>query len=413
MIPVETGSTALTRGEDCVEMSAVNRRSLFWPTVLAYGFRPFFLLAGLQATLFIPVWLLILLGDGGFTPVLSPLAWHAHEMLFGFIAAALAGFLLTAIPSWTGQRGFAGAPLLLLVLLWMAGRLVTTLQLDLGPVVVAIVDLAFLPALALTVLPALIRSGNRRNLVFIGILAALFTANLHFHLVGATRVDPLQFAINVVLLMVALVGGRILPAFTSSGLKQRGIDIKIKRYPLLDVSALLAVFAVLLVDVLLPATILAAVTAALAAILLALRLVRWQGHRTLRDPILWVLHMAYAWLPVGLALKAAWLFGAPIPQASWLHALTSGAFSIMILAVMSRAALGHTGRKLVATGPLVAAYWLVGAAALVRVFGPMLAGDAWRLWMIASGALWTLGFLLFVVVFAPVLCRPRADGRAG
>jgi len=107
------------------------------------------------------------------------------------------------------------------------------------------------------------------------------------------------------------------------------------------------------------------------------------------------------------------LFGAPIPQASWLHALTSGAFSIMILAVMSRAALGHTGRKLVATGPLVAAYWLVGAAALVRVFGPMLAGDAWRLWMIASGALWTLGFLLFVVVFAPVLCRPRADGRAG
>ena len=129
MIPVETGSTALTRGENCVEMSAVNRRSLFWPTVLAYGFRSFFLLAGLQATLFIPVWLLILLGDGGFTPVLSPLAWHAHEMLFGFIAAALAGFLLTAIPSWTGQRGFAGAPLLLLVLLWMAGRLVTTLAL--------------------------------------------------------------------------------------------------------------------------------------------------------------------------------------------------------------------------------------------------------------------------------------------
>jgi uncharacterized protein involved in response to NO len=278
---------------------------------------------------------------------------------------------------------------------------------------VAVIDLAFLPALALTVLPAMIRSGNRRNLVFIGILAALFAANLHFHLAGANRVAPLSFGINVVLLMVALVGGRILPAFTSSGLRQRGFDIQIKRYPLLDVSALLATLGVLVVDLLLPATTLAAVAATLAALLLALRLARWQGHRTLRDPIIWVLHMAYAWLPVGLALKAAWLFGAPVPQASWLHALTSGAFSIMILAVMSRAALGHTGRDLIAAGPVVAAYWLVGAAALVRVFGPILQGDAWRLWMITSGSLWTLGFFLYVVVYAPILCSPRADGRAG
>jgi uncharacterized protein involved in response to NO len=295
----------------------------------------------------------------------------------------------------------------------MAGRLVTTLPLGLGPLMVAIIDLAFVPALALTVLPAMIRSGNRRNFVFIGMLAALFAANLHFHLAGADRVEPLRLAINVVLLMVALVGGRILPAFTSSGLKQRGIDIQIKRYPLLDISALLATLAVLIVDLLLPATTLAALAAALAAILLALRLARWQGHRTLHDPIIWVLHIAYAWLPVGLALKAAWLFGAPVPQASWLHALTSGAFSMMILAVMSRAALGHTGRELIAAGPVVAAYWLVGAAALVRVFGPMLAGEAWRLWMIASGSLWGLGFLLYVVVYAPILCGPRADGRAG
>lgn len=394
-------------------MSAINRRLLQWPAVMGYGFRPFFLLAGLQATLAIPAWLLLLLGDGGFSPVLSPLAWHAHEMLFGFIAAALAGFLLTAIPSWTGQRGFAGAPLLLLVLLWIAGRLVTTLPMGLGPLMVAVIDLAFLPSLALTVLPALIRSGSRRNLVFIGLLAALFAANLHFHLTGANRVEPLSLGINVMLLMVAMVGGRILPAFTSSGLKQRGIDIQIKRYPPLDVSALLATLGVLIVDLLLPATTLAAVAATLAAILLALRLARWQGHRTLRDPIIWVLHMAYAWLPVGLALKAAWLFGAPVPQASWLHALTGGAFSIMILAVMSRAALGHTGRELIAAGPVVAAYWLVGAAALVRVFGPVLQGDAWRLWMIASGSLWTLGFFLFVVVYAPILCSPRVDGRAG
>jgi uncharacterized protein involved in response to NO len=147
--------------------------------------------------------------------------------------------------------------------------------------------------------------------------------------------------------------------------------------------------------------------------LLALRMARWQGHRTLHDPIIWVLHVAYAWLPVGLALKAAWLFGAPIPDTSWLHALTAGAFSTMILAIMSRATLGHTGRELVAPALIVIAYYMIGVAALMRVFGPMLFAEAWRFWMMASGSLWSLAFILFVVVYAPILCSPRADGRAG
>jgi uncharacterized protein involved in response to NO len=176
---------------------------------------------------------------------------------------------------------------------------------------------------------------------------------------------------------------------------------------------LMATLAVLIVDIFLPATIFAAVAATLAAALLALRLARWQGHRTLQDPIIWVLHVAYAWLPVGLLLKAAWLFGAPIPHTSWLHALTAGAFSTMILAIMSRATLGHTGRVLVAPGLIVIAYYLIGIAALMRVFGPILIAEAWRFWMIASGSLWSLAFILFVVVYAPILCSPRADGRAG
>lgn len=394
-------------------MPTERRISSSWPAVLGYGFRPFFLLAGTHAVLAIPVWLILLQGAGSFTSPISPLAWHAHEMLFGFIVAAVAGFLLTAVPSWTARRGYAGAPLLGLTLLWIAGRLVTTFPLGLTALMVALIDLAFIPILVLTILPALIRSGNRRNFVFIGMLAALFAANLHFHLAGATKVEPLLLGINVILLMVAMVGGRILPAFTSSGLKQRGIDIRIRRHPRLDIAALMATLAVVIVDVFLPGTILAAVAATVAAALLAMRLARWQGHRTLRDPIIWVLHVAYAWLPVGLALKAAWLFGAPIPDTSWLHALTAGAFSTMILAVMSRATLGHTGRDLVAPGLIEIAYYLIGVAALMRVFGPILFVEAWRFWMIASGSLWSLAFILFVVVYAPILCSPRVDGRAG
>jgi len=334
-------------------------------------------------------------------------------MLYGFIMAAVAGFLLTAVPSWTSRRGYAGAPLLGLTLIWIAGRIVITLPLGLSALMVALIDLTFIPVLALTILPALIRSGSRRNFAFIGLLTVLFAGNLHFHLAGATKVEPLLLGINAVLLMVAMVGGRILPAFTSSGLKQRGINIRIRSHPPLDRAALMATLAVVIVDVLFPGTIVAAVAATVAAALLALRLARWQGHHTLRDPIIWVLHLAYAWLPIGLALKAAWMFGALIPDTSWLHALTAGAFSTMILAVMSRATLGHTGRELVATGLIKIAYYLIGVAALMRVFGPMLFAQAWRFWMIASGSLWSLAFILFLVVYAPILCSPRVDGRAG
>lgn len=384
-----------------------------WPAVLGYGFRPFFLLAAIQAALAIPLWLSFLLGFGLPTPTLAPLSWHAHEMLFGFVLAAMAGFLLTAVPSWTGQRGYAGAPLLVLALVWIIGRLVMTLPMGLAPLVVTAADLAFIPALALTLLPALLRSGNRRNFIFIGLLALLFASNLHFHLAGARQIGPLMLAVNVILLMVALIGGRILPAFTSSGLKARGMEVRIPRSPLLDNAALIATLAVVMIDIVLPRSGFAALAAASAALLLALRLSRWQGYRGLREPLIWVLHLAYLWLPIGLALKAAWLFGAPIPGTSWLHALTAGAFSTMILAVMSRASLGHTGRELVAPATVVAAYWLISVAALMRVFGPMLWPAAYSTWMGASGALWSLAFFLFLVIYAPILCRPRIDGRAG
>jgi uncharacterized protein involved in response to NO len=382
-----------------------------YPVVLGYGFRPFFLLAGIHAAIAIPLWILALHGIDLPRTALPAPVWHAHEMLFGFIAAAMAGFLLTAVPSWTNQRGYAGAPLAALVLLWLAGRVVMTIPLGLPPLWAGIVDLAFLPALALMLLPALLRSGNRRNLVFIGLLALLFASNLHFHLNAANSIAPLFMGLNAMMFVLTLLAGRVVPAFTSAALKQLGNDIRIRRFQPLDRAALVAVAGVLLVDLVLPGGVYAAFMAAVAALLLALQLGQWQGHRASCMPIVWVLHVGFAWLPVSLAIKSATLFGAAIPATAWLHALTVGAMASMIIGIMSRAALGHTGRPLVTPGPVVVAYWLLTLAALARVFGPMLAPGS--LWLTIAGLLWCLAFLLYLFVYAPILVRPRIDGRPG
>jgi len=334
-------------------------------------------------------------------------------MLYGFVAAALAGFLLTAVPSWTNRRGYAGAPLAGLALVWLAGRIAMTVPLGLPPLWAGVIDLAFLPLLALTILPALLRSGNRRNLVFIVLLSLLFIANLRFHLNGAHAAGPLLLGLNAMMFLITLLGGRLLPVFTSSRLKQLGIEARIRRYQPLDRTALIAVAGVLLIDLIVPESFYAAFMAAVAAVLLALQLGQWQGHKTLRMPILWVLHVAYAWLPICLALKAAFLFAVPIPGSSWLHAFTAGAMATMIIAIMSRAALGHTGRALVAPKAAVFAYLLLTAAALTRVFGPILLPAAGGLWLVIAALSWCLALILYLLVYAPILCRPRIDGRPG
>jgi uncharacterized protein involved in response to NO len=384
-----------------------------WPAIFGYGFRPFFLLAGIYASAALPWWIAVLYLGAPSPAGPAPLAWHAHEMLYGFAAAAVAGFLLTAVPSWTGRRGYAGAPLAALVLLWLAGRLAMTFTGTAGGPLAAAIDLAFFPALALTLLPALLREGKRRNLVFIAVLALLFAANLQFHLDGAISTAPLRLGLNTMLLLLTLLGGRILPAFTSAGLKARGLEIRIGRHPLLDRATLAAVGAVLAVDLLSPGGPLAGGAAALGALLLALQLGRWQGYRCLGDPLLWVLHVAYAWLPVCLALKAAALFGLPLPANAWVHALTAGAMTTMIAGVTSRAGLGHTGRALIAPPPMPAAYLLLTAAALARVFGPLLYPAATPWWHGLSAALWSIAWLVFTLVYAPMLLRPRADGKPG
>lgn len=398
---------------DALAQAAVRPRF----TPFAYGFRPFFFGAGAFAALALGCWLWIY-GRGALPfDTLPPQLWHGHEMLFGFVGAAIAGFLLTAVPSWTGARGFAGRPLIALFAIWLAGRIALALPATLPWGAIAAIELAFLPALAALIAPPLLRERNR-NTPLLLVLAALWLADATF-LVGAAQgetvvaIRAVYFAIHLVLLLVTVIGGRIVPAFTANALRRRGITAEVRSSVWVERTTLGAMVAVVVLELLAPASTLAALAAALAAAAQLLRLVRWQGRFTLREPIVWVLHAAYVWLPIGLALKAVWLLAGPVWAAHWLHALTIGVAALMILAVMTRASLGHTGRPLVVSGWIAVAYGLLAAAAAVRVFAPSLAPQSYVATVLAAGLLWVTAFSIFVVVYAPILLRSRVDGGAG
>jgi uncharacterized protein involved in response to NO len=386
------------------------------PVLFALGFRPFFLLVGIAGVALVPLLAIALAagtapGDG-----LALTRWHGHEMLFGFIAAAIAGFLLTTTPTWTGQRPCTGAALAGLAGLWLAGRFALAPGSGIPLPWAAAIDLAFVPALGLAVSAPILRARDWRNLGFAFILGALCVLNLGFHgtVLGwfALPFDPLLVTVDLIAILITLVAGRIVPAFTRNRLAAEGVQAPVGAPLWLDRLVMAAMLAVLIGDLLLAARPAAGWLAACAGMVQLARLWHWQTARVLRVPLLWALHLGYAWLVVGLLLKGIWLLSGLSVAAHWLHAFTSGCFGLMILAVMTRASLGHTGRPLVAPPVMVAAYLLLAAAALVRVFGPALSGP--YLGVVAlAGLLWSGAFTLFVVVYFPILTRPRVDGRPG
>jgi uncharacterized protein involved in response to NO len=385
--------------------------------VFSHGFRPHFLLAGFAALVLLPAWALSLVGGMPLATGWPPTLWHAHEMLFGFIASAIAGFLLTAVPSWTGQKGYAGAPLVALASLWLLARVLIATSARWPPWLTAGVDLAFLPLLAALIAVPLVRSRNRNTPLLLVVLL-LWSSNLAFHL-ALLRGDPpmarhaLFLGIDLVLILVTVIGGRIVPSFTTSALRQKGVAAAVASRPWLAGVAVASMVAVAAGDTFWPDQALNGWLAAFAALAQAVRMAQWQAARTLRMPILWVLHLAYAWLPVGLALKAMALLGGWLAGAFWLHALTVGALSTMIVAVMTRASLGHTGRPLLANPLTTLGYVLLTAAALVRVFGLAALGLAYAQVIALSALLWTASFALYLGVYAPILWGPRADGKPG
>ncbi|HLZ98487.1 MAG TPA: NnrS family protein [Steroidobacteraceae bacterium] len=384
--------------------------------LFAYGFRSQFFLAGVAALALVPLWAVSFVAGTSIGSGWPPTLWHAHEMLFGFIASAIAGFMLTAVPSWTGQKGFAGRPLIALALVWLAARLLILTSSLWPPLLPAIVDLAFLPLLGVLVMIPLVRSRNR-NTPLLAVLAAFWLTNVVFH-VGLWHHDAplarnaLIIGIDITLLLVTVIGGRIVPAFTSAALRQQGIDGALKSRTAVTVLSIAAMVGVIICDMVRPDSRIAGGIAGIAAVLQAVRLVQWRSLRTLRQPIVWILHLAYAWLPVGLGLKAAALLGGYGFAAFWLHALTIGTLTTMITAVMTRASLGHTGRPLTVHGLTTLAYVLLTAAAAARVFG-LSFGMSYPTVITVAAILWTAAFALFIGVYAPILWGPRADGKPG
>jgi len=386
-------------------------------SLFAYGFRPLFLAAGLAALVLVPLWAMSFALGLPLGSNWPPTLWHAHEMLFGFVAAAIGGFMLTAVPSWTSQRGFAGRPLVVVFALWFLGRLLVATSSFWPPALVALVDVMFLPAIGFLIAPLLLRQSNR-NTPLLAVLAVLSLANVAFHILVARADAPLAgrtllVAIDVVLFLITVIGGRIVPAFTAAALKNRGDLGTAASIKGLTPIAIAVMAAVIILDGGWPGSLAAGWIAATAAVVHAVRLLQWRTLRTLRDPLVWVLHLAYTWLPIGFALKAIALLNGAAFAAFWLHALTIGAAATMILGVMTRAALGHTGRPLVVSPLITAAYLLVSAAAFVRVFGLAVSGQSYPILILLAAILWTAAFALYLAVYTPILVGPRADGKPG
>jgi uncharacterized protein involved in response to NO len=385
--------------------------------LFAYGFRPFFLAAGVYALLVLVAWLWIYTTGAQPLPRQPAQLWHGHEMLYGFVGAAIAGFLLTAVPSWTGARGFAGTPLILLAALWLTGRLAFAAAAVLPLTIVAVCELAFIPVLAGLLAPALLRARNRNSPLLL-VLVSIWLTDVVF-MYALMRDDvllartTLLVAIDIVLLLVTVIGGRIVPAFTASALRARGLAANLRTSRWADGIVIAAMVALVFVDIIAPWHRVAGAVAAVAAIAHAWRLIGWRSWRALDEPLVWSLHLAYAWLPAGLAMKALYVTGNAAWAAHWLHALTIGVAAAMILAVMTRASLGHTGRPLSASRLIGSAYILLSLAAVMRVFAPGLAPDAYRWSVMAAGTLWICAFAIFIMVYSPILLRPRVDGRQG
>ena len=392
-------------------MTAAEMRAYRGPALFSFGFRPFFLGGALWAALAAPLWAGIYIA-GGWAVLGAPgRDWHVHEMLFGYLAAVVAGFLLTAAPNWTGRLPVTGRPLALLFGLWAAGRLAMLLQARLGPLA-ALIDVLFLFALAAVVWREVLAGRNWRNLPVCGLVSLLALANLGLHLRASAPVlaDACErLALGAPAMLIALIGGRIVPSFTRNWLAQRKSSALPAPSGRIDQAALGITGAAVLAWIAAPAWPGAGALLALAGLANLVRLVRWRGAHTGAEPLVWILHLGYAWLAAGLLLIGLSILVAAVPRSTGIHALTAGAFGVMTLAVMTRATLGHTGRARTADRRTVLIYLAANLAAMARAAAPAAGGGQAAL-LGLSAALWALAFLGFAAVYGPMLARRRAGG---
>lgn len=379
------------------------------PAFLRGSFRPFFFLGASWAVIALALWMFALSGGLILPSALEPLIWHRHEMLFGFVGAVIAGFLLTAIPNWTGRLPIAGWPLAGLVGLWAGGRLAVLFSDWTGIVAAAIIDVGFYFVLAGLAAREVLAAKNR-NLPPVILVFLMGVANAADH-AGAAQLTldadvGIRAAIAIVVMLISLIGGRIIPSFTANWMKKQGMTLGLPTQPTrFDLGVLIATGAGLLAWIAAPNAGWVGFLLMVAGAAQLLRLSRWSGLRSAKDPLVFVLHLGYFWVPTGLLLLGGSIVETGIPRSAAIHALTAGAMPTMILAVMTRAILGHTGRQLTARPTTVLIYALITLGALLRVASPFGLLD-YSTGMELAALMWAAAFLVFLATYGPILFQP-------
>ena len=381
--------------------------------LFALGFRPFFLAAGVAAVTLLSIWLFLYSAGGRESTYYGSVGWHGHEMLFGFAVAVISGFLLTAVRNWTSIPTLSGKPLAALAGLWLLGRILPFFPEALPSWLIATTDFLFLPIVAIALSVPLLKSGMKRNLIFIAVLLAMALANLLIHLqqlgfTNNTAALGTTLIINLIILLITIMGGRVIPFFIERALP----GATVKRWRSIEVLAITTVLALVVADLFPSAGPITLVIALFAAASHGVRYVGWHNHRLWSVPLLWVLFSSYGWIIIGFLLKALAASGSVSPFLA-LHAFTVGGIGMLTLGMMARVSLGHTGRKMAAGRLLVLAFFLINLAALVRVLFPLALPEFYPHFIYLSGGLWIGAFLLFTIAYTPVLTRPRVDGRPG
>ena len=395
-------------------MSPIPRlRSYVGPAILSYGFRPFFFLGAAYAGIGILIWLPLLFGDIRLPTAFSPLDWHIHEMLYGYVPAVMTGFLLTAIPNWTGRLPLQGGPLAVLVALWILGRVAVCFSQPAGAFAAGVIDCSFLFFVAAAAAREVIAGRNWRNLPPVAIVLIFFAGNVIFHI--EDRLNGIgsfgtRIGIAAAIALISLIGGRVIPSFTHNWLARENPGRLPTPFGQFDLAVLTVSAASLVLWIALPNWQGTAALMLVAGVGQAVRLARWAGDRTLRDPLVFVLHAGYAFVPVGFVIVAgAIALPRAIPLSAGLHSWTAGAIGTMTLAIMTRASLGHTGRALSAGRLTQAIYLLVVAAAVLRIAAAF--APAATALLHAAAAAWIGAFWIFAVGYGPALFAPRRSAR--
>jgi uncharacterized protein involved in response to NO len=383
---------------------AASRRSYDGPVLFANGFRPFFLLGSIQAGLAILVWLPVFHGEISLTSALAPRDWHVHEMLYGYLPAVITGFLFTAIPNWTGRLPIRGGPLMVLVAVWILGRLGVTFSQATGWLGAMLIDASFLALVAAATTREILAGHNWRNLNVVVLVVLLLAGNVAFHLeahfAGAADYG-IRVGIAVVVLLISLIGGRIVPSFTRNWLVRENPGRLPAPFGRFDIVVVVIGALALASWVVGPDSLITGAALALAGLLHLVRLARWAGERTWRDRLVLILHVGYLFVPLGFLLNAASAF-ALLPSSAGTHAWMVGAAGIMTLAVMSRATLGHTGQQLSASAATQAIYAAIIVAALARICAVVEPARSEPLLHVAALA-WAIAFFGFAIAFGPLL----------